>query len=292
VSWEGVLTRALEEQVEELEAEGCSVDSRHPGLPDGLRPGDQLRLRRHDGAREALFTVAFHDEGEDHRTRVRLTAEGRERLGYPEATGVRLRLSSAVVAGFTEAEARERGELIELVRVAPAAASRLLILAPHGGDMERGTDRLAEWLAGATALAGTTSLWVCKGYDPAGAAKRRWHITSTSLSERSFPGLAQVGGERQYELALSVHGHGGSEILVGGGGGPALRERVAEALRTLEPEAPVQLVGEGHRLAGVHPRNVVNRYSAGGVQVELPRAVRLERWQVVAEALLRVYDQL
>jgi phage replication-related protein YjqB (UPF0714/DUF867 family) len=283
----GVLTPALKVQVETLATEGCSVDPRNPELPAGLQAGDQVRIHRHDGAGLALFTVTFRDEREGHRRRLRITRAGRKRLGYDTPAGERLQLCSVVVADLTEAGARAREELIEVVQVAPA--TRLLVLAPHGGAMERRTDSIAARVARAPALAGSTSLWTCQGYAPPGRAQRRWHITSAALAERSYPGLARVGGARRYEHALALHGHNGAAILVGGGGPRERRERVAAALEALDLGVPVQLVGAGNPLGGVFPRNVVNRYSDGGVQLELPRAVRLDHWEAVADALVEVY---
>ena len=62
-------------------------------------------------------------------------------------------------------------------------AGELVVLAPHGGDIEPHTDDQAELVAAATGC----SSWRCKGWRPGGGAHERWHITSTDIDPGSFP---------------------------------------------------------------------------------------------------------
>eukprot|EP00741_Cyanophora_paradoxa_P015753 tig00020904_g15208.t1 len=244
---------------------------------------------------------------------------------------------------LSDAEARALGEMTEGV-LGNLATARVLVLAPHGGDVEPGTERQAEELV--RLLGGdVAAAWVCRGYNRQGSAMGRHHVTSTELSEASFPGLARVAAAaaaRRFEFAVSLHGmrEAGLTVRVGGGGAERLRRDVAEALRgalqgwaagraggegardagasagasgassgdesgaAVPPaggdgtpahdplEVDVQVVGKGHRLSGAADRNVVNRYSAGGVQLEQGGMARAGAGPAVAAAVAGVLSRL
>jgi len=85
------LAKARREQVESLGAQGCSVDPTNPELPRGLRPGETIRVWRHDGKASARYTVTFRDESPGAWRSIRITLAGRKRLGYREPKGERLK---------------------------------------------------------------------------------------------------------------------------------------------------------------------------------------------------------
>jgi hypothetical protein len=60
----------------------------------------------------------------------------------------------------------------------------MVVIAPHGGMIERYTDCQAERVA--VELSGI-SCWRCNGWKPDNGAFDRWRITSTDIHEASFP---------------------------------------------------------------------------------------------------------
>jgi phage replication-related protein YjqB (UPF0714/DUF867 family) len=80
----------------------------------------------------------------------------------------------------------------------------LIVIAPHGGDIERHTDQLAERVA-SRLRAKAVSSWRCKGFKERGGASDRWHITSTDIHEASFPCLNSVI-PRCFTYAVAFHG--------------------------------------------------------------------------------------
>jgi hypothetical protein len=67
----------------------------------------------------------------------------------------------------------------------------LIVIAPHGGDIERHTDEQADQVA-SRLVAKAGSSWRCKGWKGGAGALVRWHITSTDVSAPSFPRLDLV----------------------------------------------------------------------------------------------------
>ncbi len=82
-----VLMKARKDQVGLLGADGCCLDPTYPDLPADLRAGDKLRVRRHDGEGEAVFTVRFDTGNLNGWSGIRLAAAGRKRLGYADPDG-------------------------------------------------------------------------------------------------------------------------------------------------------------------------------------------------------------
>jgi hypothetical protein len=92
--------------------------------------------------------------------------------------------------------------------------SELVVIAPHGGDIEEHADEQAQYVA-QQLPSNCVSVWMCKGFKKGGGAFARWHITSTDISEESFPKLRTVYG-RQFKFAIAFHGWGGDSICIGG----------------------------------------------------------------------------
>jgi phage replication-related protein YjqB (UPF0714/DUF867 family) len=94
-------------------------------------------------------------------------------------------------------------------RVMPATMG-LIVIAPHGGDIEFHTDQQAERVA-SRLVAKAVSSWRCKGFKGDGSFDR-WHITSTDIHEASFPRLNSVIS-RGFTYAVAIHGFDDPEIL-------------------------------------------------------------------------------
>jgi phage replication-related protein YjqB (UPF0714/DUF867 family) len=143
------------------------------------------------------------------------------------------------------------------------AGTQFAIVAPHGGGIEGGTSEIANKVAGLT-----HSFYMFEGLKP--QDNRELHITSTRFDEPMC--IALIGAS---EVVVTVHGEHstdpGAAVFVGGADSTR-RDRIREAL-----------IGAGFN-AGTHANsnlqgreacNICNRgLTAGGVQLELSRAVR------------------
>ena len=137
----------------------------------------------------------------------------------------------------------------------------LLVMAPHGGCIEPGTDLLASALA-----ASRHAYYGFIGLKPRG--NRSLHLPSHRFDEP----LASVMAARA-DWILTLHGcaRRDASILVGG------RDRIKRALfcSALKSAGFRAGVAREHGLAGRHPTNLCNRGRLGaGVQLEIARDLR------------------
>jgi phage replication-related protein YjqB (UPF0714/DUF867 family) len=146
--------------------------------------------------------------------------------------------------------------------------SRIAMLAPHGGEIERHTAEQAELAA---KLAGAVC-WRCVGKGR--NAYRRYHVTSTKLlGDPRFPKLATLEG-RHFAHAVSFHGFRGVGtearlVLVGGRASSAIKRGLREAIeRVVADDVTVRVATPKDRWPGLSPMNLVNRLAKNGVQVE------------------------
>lgn len=254
----------------------------------GLAVGRQVRVIR--GPDDfAVYTVGeARDETPD--SVVRIGREGRERLGVSDPFQARV-LPFAPRSDLSDAEAERLGEVVERLR-GDADARGLLILAPHGGDIEKRTAEQAERVYEAL-KGGAVVYWTIKGYGRPGgpSASARWHVTATDLSEASYPLLGEVA-DREFVHAVSFHGMSAEGILIGGAAPTAFKEEVKAALerKLAGTGTPIRIAGPESRIGGKSPRNVVNRYCpGGGIQIEQGPAARRDHWREIADAVAEVY---
>jgi phage replication-related protein YjqB (UPF0714/DUF867 family) len=245
----------------------------------GVGVGQQVRLSPADG-RAAVFTVSSGDcDIED--VVVSPGGAGRLRGGSDEGPN-RVTVTSEVVnpTCSVETAVAEGGFVERVVDRDSDSGGDLVACAPHGGHVEVGTDHQARRLGERL----DASVWYCAGFSPGGGAYDRWHVTSTAVDERSFPGLGRLRGrDRGFDRAVAFHGWSREGVGVGGGAPAALRRAVADAVEEVLDE-PVSLVEDGP-YAGAHPENVVNRLSDAGVQLEQSMPVRTDRGGAVADAV-------
>ena len=264
----------------------CSAD---PTWLDsiGCGVGEQVRIERETGE-YALYTVSEAREESPSKV-VRMGQAGRERLGTNEPFEATLG-KTVPHPTYTDRQAERNSEFVE--RLADPGGETLVALGPHGGRIERYTDRQAELVADRFSAA-PASAWRCKGWRQGGGAFERWHITSTDLHRRSFPEL-DVIADRGFDHAVSFHGFGDPGVLVGGGAPQSRREEVARAIDDrLEDGIDVRVATEG-AYDGDSPENVVNwltESGSNGVQIEQSYDVRAEHWETVARAVLSVYER-
>ena len=160
--------------------EHCSADPRALRAV-GVIKGQQVRVKR---SRDiyALYTVSDErTENADNVVRMGLT--GRRRLAIDEEFDAEFD-SQVVHPTMSDEQAEKNGEFIERLHD-DGRYTGLIVIAPHGGDIEVHTDDQAQRVACCLADK-AVSLWLCKGYHRRGAEKT-WHITSVDIHPGSFP---------------------------------------------------------------------------------------------------------
>lgn len=244
-----------------------------------LDVGQQLRIAPNDGAfPSALCTVVGEvPDGDDGS--VRLSDAARERLDCAGGDDIELLPYAPHQEYETRTEADENDEFVELLEPGEGG---LIAIAPHGGYIEHRTDRQAMRLAESLSATG----WACAGYNGGGGAYERWHVTSTEIDRRSFPLLDRIAN-RGYRHAVSFHGFGRDDVLVGGRAPPSLKRACREAIDAVV-DCPVTIATDGP-YAGRSPENLVNWIARDGLQIEQSAAVRDDRWRAVADAVADVY---
>lgn len=187
---------------------------------------------------------------------------------------------------------------------------RVAVLAPHGGNIEKGTSAQAYRFASSLYTFNGTkvNIWDLVGRWGHDQTDERWHITSTSIDIASYPGLNAFrpsDDPRQFDRAVSFHGYGGPdapeacgagqslkyEIILGGGGERNLKCAIAYSIQWATsdaiaidlrddgghiplPDACGRFVTTGGR-AGLHDDNIVNRIATfKGIQIEQSEVVR------------------
>lgn len=210
---------------------------------------------------------------------------------------------------------------------ARTGSRRLLISAPHGGEVERGTSaQLEELRLELVGLGVAPAVWECRGEWGNGEAHRRWHVASRDLDESAFPGLGHlVSAHGGFEHAVALHGFRWDEDphdasthrrgIVLGGRAPrahkeAIRQEIAAAAGArriaffvADPAGSSNHPGaDGDlgafpglaELGGLAPDDLVNRLSAAGLQIEQSLGVRLDPALAgqVARASARVMDDV
>ena len=261
-----------------LQAVGCVV-------------GQQVRVRR-NSASDALYTVS--EVADEHPAEVvRMGAGGRQRLGVTdEFDGV---VDPTVVdPTASDADTEARGELIE--RLDDDGVQRdFIVLAPHGGAIEAGTDLQAEHVA-RRLVDRAVSCWRCKGWSLDGGAFVRWHITSTDIHPASFPLLASIAS-RGFTHGVAFHGFDDPSVdadIVGGGAPRAikrlLRKAIADAVGA--QGLRVRIAAPDDPIGGADARNIVNRVTTNrrnGVQIEQSVRARTTSAVEIPDALAAVY---
>lgn len=286
------LSLSTQVQVEKtLANQSFKHDSRACSVPTSLLPvalGDQVRIIRNIHE-YALYTV-FSRRVADNPSTVRMGDTARLRLGTTNTFNATI-VKPVVAVGLSDAQAEAASEFVERL-VDDGQNSELVVIAPHGGIIETNTDRQAEAVTDALEC----SSWVCKGWKAGGGGYERWHITSTQLSPRSFPGLGLIAN-RGFTYAVAFHGMSASGILVGGAAPLALKILVRNAIldELSDPDIDVDIAEFGDANSGTSPKNVVNWLTSngmGGIQLEQSMKVRVDHWHEVANAVINLYSEL
>jgi phage replication-related protein YjqB (UPF0714/DUF867 family) len=278
------VTSPLQNQNFKNDDDSCSVSKSLAGI----LIGDQIRIVR--GPDEyAVYTVVDRQMGENPEI-VRMGVSARERLGTSNPfDGVLVK--PVLASNLTDEEAEALGEFVERL-VDDGSNTGLVVIAPHGGGIEDGTDLQAEAV---TAALGCSS-WIVKGWKQGGGSYDRWHVTSTKISPRSFPGLGLIA-KRGFAYSVAFHGMSAPGVLIGGAGPDDLKEMLKDAIldELSDPDIDVVIAEQGDANSGMSSKNVVNWLSdggVGGIQLEQSMKVRKDHWQEVVDAVVSVYSQL
>lgn len=275
-----------------LTKENCTIDD-ELRVAEGLSVGEQFLLTV-KGATSKYGLVTIHSDYEDGSDNddIRMRLTGRQRFDESDAFDAYIDPWTAL-QGKTDSWLNDNDQMGEFKEETSSSQTDMLIMAPHGGMIENYTDELAVRLYDGlvTANGKDASLWYCIGHQDAIGAFDAWHITSTDINTANFGYLNSLSC-RTYDYAVTVHGYSGSEVLVGGGASTSFKEDVKDALDAISWGYTVTVVGEGDSYSGTSPDNIVNRWSAAGVQLELPYSARRDYWQDVADALVDFYKTL
>jgi phage replication-related protein YjqB (UPF0714/DUF867 family) len=267
----------------------------------GRHPGQQVRLERYapDGVQlvdRALYTVIdVHEEEPDvvfvgYRDPEPTHHDLRDRLELPNTDPFTGKINSQVPdPSLTDEEAEKHSEFVE--RVTDNGRHRgLIVIAPHGGTIERHTDEQAERV-GQKLASKCISVWLCKGFRKGGGAFDRWHITSTDINEESFPKLKTVIG-RHFEYAVAFHGWNEDSVCIGGSAPHDLKKKIKTTIITEVPglESKVKTDSEGcpEAFNGNDPKNIVNRLATKGVQIEQSEDARKTYGVQIADSVAAV----
>ena len=142
-------------------------------------------------------------------------------------------------------------------------ATRVAILAPHGGGIEPGTLEVARAIAGLTPPRHASYLF--EALQP--QSNQQLHIASTCFDDPDC--LALI---RSSAVVLAIHGCQGGSPCVSIGG---LDHELGSKLLTGFDHAGFKALPDESQHAGCDPRNICNRGASGrGVQLELSEGLR------------------
>lgn len=288
--FDGFVRRAFSSQTTLFDRdEHCSLDPEGLALL-GLPPGSQIRVIR-DPEQLALYTVS-ETRPESIDSIVRMALPARQRLGTMDEFEA---IIDAQVPhpSFSDAQAQENSEFVERLDD-NGCQRRLVVLAPHGGTIERHTDSQAERLA-AVLGSNRVSSWRCKGFKTGGGAFERWHITSTDIHEASFPLLRTIAA-RGFSHAVAFHGFSEADVLIGGAAPLMLKEEIGRAIEGVLTGSgiEVRIADPSENYDGDSERNIVNRLTAdgaNGIQIEQSIEARNGFWKLIADAVAAVYAE-
>lgn len=161
---------------------------------------------------------------------------------------------------FTELERNEKRGRDFVITTVRRATSNCLVLAPHGGGIERGTSDIARAIAGEN-----FNLYLFEGVKPAG--NEGLHITSSRFDEPSCLDILS-----SCDLVVAVHGcKGETERVLLGGLHRTLMSEISDSLQN----RGIHVESSGHPFPATDPMNICNRgRSREGVQLELSSALR------------------
>jgi phage replication-related protein YjqB (UPF0714/DUF867 family) len=262
----------------------------------GLNPCQQVRIERPtaNGTTLALYTIIdMHEEEPDtvYVGYTNLDDDLGKRLALSTKDDFPGKINAQVTAiGLTVSQARCNSEFIEQLDD-NGHHHGLIVIAPHGGDIEKYTDEQAEHVSKQLSSK-CVSVWVCRGFKEGGGVFDRWHITSTDISDESFPMLKTVIG-RQFEYAVAFHGWRRKSICIGGSMPDPLKQEIKKAIvNAVSGSEIVVATADGNGCPadfnGNNSNNIVNRLGTIGMQIEQSAKARKCYGIQIADAVASV----
>ncbi|WP_121823262.1 poly-gamma-glutamate hydrolase family protein [Halostella salina] len=240
----------------------CSLS---PDLANQLNVGenDHIRINRDSGCPCYVRIRKIH---KNEKYPLRVPKKTRKKAGLEHHERVTL---SKVIPQEDYIEARKNNSLAETVWD-DGEQNKILIYAPHGGDIEFGTDDAAIRLYKKLDKNGyNVSLWCLHGFGP--NSFNRWHASKPGLTSGNYPGLGKVR-DRAYDLVISFHVQNKSYTGIGGGVKEGFREKISDKLdERIKDRYEFRHNHENMRWEGVSDSNLVNKLcnDEGGLQVEM-----------------------
>ena len=267
----------------------------------GINQGQQIRIVRpiaKGNSTLAVYTVSDVHDQEPNTVFVGYTKpeDLRDRLELMSTGPFRGKVKAQVTMNLTDAEAEDQSEFVEHL-IDNGYNTKLIVIAPHGGNIEKHTDEQAERICEQLPDK-YVSAWICKGFKQGGGAYDRWHITSTDINEESFPKLKSIIG-RHFEYSVAFHGWDNDSICIGGGEStpPHLKQQVKEALVNAVSGSGICVETDEDRTCpgdfnGSNSGNIVNRLSTKGLQIEQSKKARARYGIKIADAVTDIFDPL
>lgn len=217
--------------------------------------------------------------------------------------------SSTTIDGAVRQSFAEPSDDRLFEEIVETGSDDVCIFAPHGGDVEIGTGaQLSRLKAELVELGWVPTVWECRGFCSGGDTYRRWHVASAEIQPASFPGFDHLlKVYPPFRSAVALHGFRWGRrlgrpdeykrgLIVGGRASKDDKLTIRAAIESEvgirgliafyiadEREADASFRGlDGDLgtfdqipyLRGTNARNVVNRLSPAGVQIEQSRGVR------------------
>lgn len=228
----------------------CDLDvdwlNSQPGFT--VAEGDQIRIRRSGGTagQKGACTIQDHNGAGNV---VRMGNIGFQRIEETppgnETTGTNVILDSDVTSASygigDETAAKNAQEFFDDVKETSSTQTDVVVLAPHGGQVELRTDFQANTHFYNQLPAGQVTSWQASGYNDSGddiGASAHWHITGTELGAAGFHHLDGVAA-RRFKYPVAFHGYTSTrdglpfhrnEVLVGGLESALFRREIAEMI--------------------------------------------------------------
>lgn len=157
---------------------------------------------------------------------------------------------------FTEPNANATGQRFFREKVAMVDNKEVALLVPHGGGIERNTGVQAQAFISEIGAANVNS-WENEGQWGDEQTVARWHITAPDIHESSFPGLARLLAEpefndvqnQDFRYAVALHGfddESGVGVILGG---LAPADVLCHVARTIQDEAGARANEIGFHIA-------------------------------------------
>ena len=200
-----------------------------------------------------------------------------------------------MIEGLDDDEERQRNSVNLLNFLSRRQNRKLVVIAPHGGEIEPWTDEQAEFVRNHLPH-DRVSVWMCKGFSKPDStfsdAYERWHITSTEISERLFPKLRTIF-EPKFEYAIAFHGWIQDSICVGGNAESAdvgligeIKDAIKQKLQGTNIDVEDTACPGGFN--GDDLCNIVNRLGIKGIQIEQCKKTRRDHHDKIAQAVVDV----